>query len=1067
MINVYGMKTESEMPDIYRDFIREEGAPNILRRDNSQVQSGTRTTKLNRKFIIGDQFTEPGHPQQNPAELRAVKYLKDHSQVLLDRTGAPEFCWLAACEYIADVHNICSDETINHQIPLEARHGGLQDISAFLEYKFYEEILYLDSDESFPSSKEKPGWWLGVAHNVGDIMTFKILTHDTEKIICRSVLRPARDDRFKNKRVRFEPDPEDPDISPSPEVALTYAPRRLKIDLGLSKRKKSKQVRRQTRRPGSVPTPNPDPDDTDPGEDDAILDEVEAEPGEIHHTEIETPDAEPQGDMDNTSTVDEPDSRRSHRPRRNPDRLNLHTQSSPGSIKSVLKGVLLGLTLLDTFQAFPVHDKPFKGPLPTLNENESFTRIGILSPREAQRLRELQDLDLLNESLHPDQDDQIWKCIAIVKHKARTIDPTDVHTKVKAVWTNGDESWIRLDALRLQDPYPLVKYGVKKKLTKHPEWSWVKDYLENDDHMASLVQAYKASVGGIQYMFGVEIPKSVKHALELDKANGNNLWRESIDKELEQINDFQTFRRLKKGEHLSAAYQRIPYFIVFANKFDGRRKARLVANGSRCEMDSAESYSGVVGMETVRLGFLLAEMNGLKICAADIGSAYLHGKTREKCYIVAGPEFGDLEGEKLVIDKGLYGLKSSGARFHEHLSDKIRKMGYRPSKADSDFWIKQCNDGHYEYIASYVDDVISFSRDPMKVIEEFKKDYPLKGVGEPEYYLGGNVDTLDDTWKEDNVSTGLSARTYIKNAVEKFELMFGAELRQQKSPMAETYHPETDDTPLLDTIGAAKFRALVGSANWAVTLGRFDVQYATQMMSRFNMAPREGHLEAMKRVFGYLKKFPKGKIVIDSSYRDNSKFISKDHDGWKEFYPDASEQMPDGMPVPFGKKVRITCYVDADHAHDTVTRRSVTAILLFVNNTPIRWYSKRQKTVETSTYGSELVAARIATDIIIEIRYILRMVGVPIDGPALLLGDNSSVVLNTSVPSSVLKKKHHACAYHRVREAIAGNIMRFVHIPGTTNYADVLSKPLSNEAFHNLVKPLLFRVPISGRREPE
>jgi hypothetical protein len=173
------------------------------------------------------------------------------------------------------------------------------------------------------------------------------------------------------------------------------------------------------------------------------------------------------------------------------------------------------------------------------------------------------------------------------------------------------------------------------------------------------------------------------------------------------------------------------------------------------------------------------------------------------------------------------------------------------------------------------------------------------------------------------------------------------------------------------------------------------------------------------------------------------------------------------MPVPFGKKVRITCYVDADHAHDTVTRRSVTAILLFVNNTPIRWYSKRQKTVETSTYGSELVAARIATDIIIEIRYILRMVGVPIDGPALLLGDNSSVVLNTSVPSSVLKKKHHACAYHRIREAIAGNIMRFVHIPGTTNYADVLSKPLSNEAFHNLVKPLLFRVPISGRREPE
>jgi hypothetical protein len=564
-------------------------------------------------------------------------------------------------------------------------------------------------------------------------------------------------------------------------------------------------------------------------------------------------------------------------------------------------------------------------------------------------------------------------------------------------------------------------------------------------------------------MFGVEIPCNVKHALELDRANRNHLWKDSIEAELKQINDFRTFQRLKKGESLSSAYQRIPYFIVFAAKFDGRRKARLVANGSRCQMDHEDTYSGVVGMESVRIGFLIAEMNGLQVYAADISSAYLHSKTRKLCYIIAGPEFGELAGGKLVIDKGLYGLKTSGARFHEHLATRLRRMGYTPSKADSDLWMKQYSDGHYEYIANYVDDVILFSRDPMKVIEELKKDYPLKGVGEPEYYLGGNVDVLDETWKDENVKTVLSARTYIKNVVEKFELMFGGELRLQKSPMVESYHPETDDTPLLDASGTAKYQALVGSANWAVTLGRFDIQYATQMMSQFNMSPREGHLEAMKRVFGYLKKFPKGKLVVDSSYRDNSKFDSKDYDRWKEFYPDASEDLPDNMPKPYGKKVRITCYVDADHAHDTVTRRLVTAILLFVNNTPIRWYSKRQKTVKTSMYGSQLVAAQIATDTIIKIQYILRMLGVPIDGPALLLGDNSSVVLNTSVPSSVLKKKHHACGYHRVREAIAGGILKFVHIPGTTNYADVLSKPLSNEAFHNLVKPLLFRVPKAGR----
>jgi hypothetical protein len=113
------MKSESEIPEAYVDFICEEGAPSILHCDNSQIQSGTCTTKLNHKHFIKDEFTELGHPQQNPAELHAVKFLtvKDHSQVLLDCTEAPKNCWLLACEYIADVHNFCANESMNYQIP--------------------------------------------------------------------------------------------------------------------------------------------------------------------------------------------------------------------------------------------------------------------------------------------------------------------------------------------------------------------------------------------------------------------------------------------------------------------------------------------------------------------------------------------------------------------------------------------------------------------------------------------------------------------------------------------------------------------------------------------------------------------------------------------------------------------------------------------------------------------------------------------------------------------------------------------------------------------------------------
>jgi hypothetical protein len=178
-----------------------------------------------------------------------------------------------------------------------------------------------------------------------------------------------------------------------------------------------------------------------------------------------------------------------------------------------------------------------------------------------------------------------------------------------------------------------------------------------------------------------------------------------------------------------------------------------------------------------------------------------------------------------------------------------------------------------------------------------------------------------------------------------------------------------------------------------------------------------------------------------------------------EFYPDAEEEIPNDLPVSKGPKVRMTVYVDADHAHDLVTRRSITGILVMLNNTPVRWVSKRQKTVKTSTYGSELVASRIATELILEVRYMLRSLDAVLDRPTLMLGDNTSVVLNTSVPSIVLKKKHNAIASHQVREAIAAKIMRCAYIKSEENISGILTKPLSNEKFHCVIRRWLFRTP--------
>jgi hypothetical protein len=601
--------------------------------------------------------------------------------------------------------------------------------------------------------------------------------------------------------------------------------------------------------------------------------------------------------------------------------------------------------------------------------------------------------------------------------------------------------------MRQQDPITVVEYVYEHNLQDKLGWRWAKKYRRGiTKYVNAVLRANALKKKRATYKFGIRVPDNAAHALQLDKENGNTYWRDAINKELAEIDQYDTFHLAPDGD-LPEGYKRIPYMIVFDVKFDLRRKARLVAGGHRTDPPPEDVYSGVVMIDSVRLALFLGVLNNLKTCAADVGCAFLHGRTKEKYCIRAGPEFGDRQGRYLIIYGSLYGLRSSAARWHEYLSETLGKMGFRPSMADPDLRIKDCGT-HYEYVAIYVDDLIFVSKDPMKYIEQLKFEYEMKGVGAPEYYLGGNVDIGTDG------SMYWSAKTYIKNVCDRIEKLFEITLKSYGSPLEDNFHPEIDESPLLSEDMVRKYQMLIGCANWIVILGRFDVMFATVTMARFSQIPREGHLKAMLRVFGYLKGYAKARIKVDTSVPRIQGEVIKHT--WTEFYPDATEELPPNMPTPKGKPVLLTGYVDADHAHDLVTRRSVTGVLLYMNSTPIKWYSKRQNTVETSTYGSELVAARIATELIMEMRYKLRMLGVPIMGSAVLYGDNQGVVLNTTVPSSTLKKKHNAIAYNRVREAIAAGVLHFFHIRSTENVADVLTKSMGPKIFYGHIKNVLF-----------
>ena len=447
-------------------------------------------------------------------------------------------------------------------------------------------------------------------------------------------------------------------------------------------------------------------------------------------------------------------------------------------------------------------------------------------------------------------------------------------------------------------------------------------------------------------------------------------------------------------------------------------------------------------------------LNGLKVTGGDVGNAYLEAYTKEKVCFKAGPEFGPLEGHLFVIDKALYGLRTSGARFHAKFADTLRALGFTPCKADPDVWMRDAGDC-YEYVVVYVDDIFSALKNPDEFYGKLMSDpwnYKLKNVEEPKYHLGG------DFFCDKDGTYCYGAQTYIKRMVENYRMMFGELPPEVHAPLDKDDHPELDESPLLGPDGIARYQSLLGAMQWTISLCRFDIGQAVMSLGRFRAAPRVGHLDRAKRLTGYLRKRAGAAIRFRTGIPDFESTFGTDpvkYDWMETVYGCPPEEIDPSFPEPKGKAVRTSSYCDANLMHDLVTGRSASGILEFLNGTPIDWFSKRQNQVETATYGSEFMVARQATERLIDLRYTLRSLGVPLDGPAWLFGDNKSVVTSSTIPHSTLSKRWNALSYHRVREAIAGGWLRFEHIPGTENPADILTKSLPWFKMKTFVEPLL------------
>jgi hypothetical protein len=208
-------------------------------------------------------------------------------------------------------------------------------------------------------------------------------------------------------------------------------------------------------------------------------------------------------------------------------------------------------------------------------------------------------------------------------------------------------------------------------------------------------------------------------------------------------------------------------------------------------------------------------------------------------------------------------------------------------------------------------------------------------------------------------------------------------------------------------------------------LGRINIHHKVSLLLQYQANPRVGHLEALYQVFAYMKSHLdighvafdlKTPVVEESSFNNCS--------DWKVFNGEVQEELPPKMLKLQGQRVTISAFVDANHTGNKDMRCLHTAIIIYIHNALILWYSKRHNTVEAATFGSEMVALRVCKELIVAMHYKLRMFGIEIDGPANIFCDSCGVVKNLSVLESTSMKKHNAINYHAVREAVVAGILK-------------------------------------------
>lgn len=606
----YNMSTANgeQIGQSLNDFIHEWGVPEHLTFDGAMAQKGRNTLFMNtlRKHHIDWHISQPRTPKENPAES-SIREHKRRYYRMKEKFRVHDRVWDFLSNYVCETENVtaCESKYAKQRTPIKRISGDTPDITEYIDFSFYNLVTYKNNPGVH---SPEIGRWLGVSHRIGPEMAYWVLPESGRPISCTTVQRitnlEKEEDVWKDKIRAFQN----------------------KLDVTLSVPSSNLHLPHNLIQEGKR----------------LSLDDEDEEFINSYNRVIDSEDVKHVEDL----RIGEDNF------------IGMEVGIRRGDDAKMDRGIVKKRAVGDDGEPLGVHNSNIimdtslyevefhNGDIERVSAN--VIAENLLSQIDKQGHRHLMLDEIVDHRILTDVIPKS-KGVYVTKHGTKRKVQTTRGWEIYVTWKDGSSDWISLKDVKDSYPVELAECAIANGIQDEPAFAWWIEFTMTKRDR--IIRKIKSKYWQRTHKYGIRIPKNIKEAKEIDDENGNTMWMDAV--KLEMKNVLVAFDEIDDPSKLGKEFSEITGHLIFDVKLgEGfRRKARWVADGHKTQTPSAVTYSTVVSRDSVRILLLVAALNNLDVQGADIQNTYLTAPKKEKLWMRAGPEFGELEGRYLSYPK--------------------------------------------------------------------------------------------------------------------------------------------------------------------------------------------------------------------------------------------------------------------------------------------------------------------------------------------------------------------------------------------------------------------------------